>query len=1048
MISFFIKRPIFASVISIMLTLVGLISMKILPVQSYPEVAPPLIVVNSTYTGANAYDVEESVTRPLEDKLNGLQGMLYMESSSTSSGQSTIKIYFQPGYDQDMAAVDVQNQVKLAEPQLPVEVKQRGIVVKKRSPNAVCMIAIEGNDNPLYDEGFLVNYININILDELRRIPGVGKAETMGGKKYSMRVWLNPAKLKSLQLNPSDVIAAIKNQSKQASLGILGSMPSASDQELEFSLTTKGRLNNATEFENIVIKRNANGSLVYLKDLATIELGAENYSWGSSLNEKFVGLIAIYQLPGENALTVKAKVDKVMEGLVKRFPEGLTYSIPFDTTEFIEVSIENVIHTLFEAIFLVIIVMYIFLQSMRPTIIATIAIPVAIIGTFAALQMMDFSINFLTLFGLVLAIGIVVDDAILVVEQVETEMHENPDLPILQIVKLSMNKLVGPIIGTSLVMAAVFIPVSMMPGLVGTMYKQFALTIAISVLISAVNALTLSPAIAAIVMKAHPKGQKKAWFHRMFDKGFGAFQAGYEVLLKWAIKMRWAVLVAVFFSYGLLYYLFMIVPTGFIPSEDKGIVMISMNMKPGSALPVTLDARSKLVNIVKEIDGVEDVIAVDGFNIISGTLDSGAAAFFVALKHWDERHEPQQQVNAIIQQIKVKTANIEGARVAAFNVPGIPGLGVSGGLAYRMEDYLSGDIQTFYQYSQTFLQRVNADPSVAVAFTTFNPNYPLYYVDINRAKLDTLGINIADVFTTMQIYLGSFYVNDFTLYGKSFKVFVQASSEFRSGKSDIDRLSVRSSSGDMVPLSSLVTIKEKIAPQVIKHYNMYRSIDITAIPAPGYSSGQAMKVMEDLSKEIFPKEYGYEWTGMSLQEKLAGSAQSVIFSLSLLAIFLFLAAMYESWVLPLMVLLTVPVVMAGALYGIKLAGLPNNLYVQIGMVVLMGLASKNAIVVVSFGKEMREKGHSIIEAGMMAGTLRFRAILMTVLSFGFGVLPLVLASGAGAITQQSVGVTIFAGVIMASFVSTVLVPVYYVALEEIRERFVSVEKEIEKRNSL
>jgi hydrophobe/amphiphile efflux-1 (HAE1) family protein len=876
----------------------------------------------------------------------------------------------------------------------------------------------------------------------------VGKAETMGGKRYAMRAWLNPEKLASLSLNPSDIVAAIRDQSKQASLGVLGSMPTSSDQELVFALTTKGRLDSATEFEEIEVKRNSDGSIVYLKDVARVELGAENYSWGSSLNEKSVGLIGIYQLPGENALAVKKRVDEVMETLSKRFPEGLTYSIPYDTTKFIEVSIENVMHTLLEAIFLVVIVMYIFLQSLRPTIIATIAIPVSIIGTFAALYLLDFSINFLTLFGMVLAIGIVVDDAILVVEQVETEMHEHPDLPIIEVVKISMDKLAGPIIGTSLVMAAVFIPVSMMPGLVGTMYKQFALTIAISVMISAVNALTLSPAIAALVMKAPPPGHTKMLFHRMFDKAFGKFQAAYELVLKYFIKFRWFVIAAVFVSYGVLYYLFMIVPTGFIPSEDKGVVMISLNMKPGSALPQTLQVRSEVVKVVEEIPGVKDVIAVDGFNIISGTLDAGAAALFVTLEPWDERKDPALQVNAVIKNIQLNTADIVGAKIAAFNVPGIPGLGVSGGLAYRMEDYLSGDIQTFYKYSQTFLQKVNADPSIAIAFTTFNPNYPLYYVDINRAKLDRMGINISDLFSTMQIYIGSFYVNDFTLYGKSFKVIIQASSEFRSGKSDVDKLYVRSSEGQMVPLSSLVQIEERIAPQVIKHYNMYRSIDITALPAAGYSSGQAMAVMEEASAEILPKAYGYEWTGMSLQEKLAGSAQAVIFTLSLLAIFLFLAAMYESWVLPLMVLLTVPVVMLGALYGIKLAGLPNNLYVQIGMVVLMGLASKNAIVVVSFAKEMREEGHSIIESGFLAGTLRFRAILMTVLSFGFGVLPLVLASGAGAMTQRSVGVTIFAGVIIASFVSTVLVPVYYVALEEIRERFVSVDEEIKKRRSL
>ena len=1046
--TFFIKRPIFAIVLSLMITIFGLISLKILPIQSYPEVAPPLIVVNAKYPGASAYDVEEAVTRPLEDKINGVQGMLYMESSSTSSGLSSIKIYFEPGYDQSMAAVDVQNQVALAEPQLPPEVKQQGVKVKKRSPSMVAIVGLHGNGNPQYDEGFLVNYITINILDELRRIPGVGKVETLGGKMYSMRVWLDPQKLRSLSLNPSEVVAAIKSQNRQAALGSLGKMPTLDTQKFEFTLSTKGRLTDAKEFENIVIKNGKNGKLVYLRDIARVELGALDYTWGSSFNNEPAGMIAIKRLPGANSLEIKKKVAEAMERLSDRFPEGITHSIPYDTTKFIEVSIENVFHTLFEAILLVIIVMYVFLQSMRPTIIATIAIPVSIIGAFLAMQGLGFSINFLTLFGLVLAIGIVVDDAILVVEQVETELHKNPEFTSAQAAKAAMKKMTGPILGTTAVMFAVFIPVSMMPGLTGTMYQQFALTIVASVLISAINALSLSPAIAAIVMKRQPAGHKKMIFHRGFDKVFNWVLSGYTVVLTFLIKIRWLVILLVVISYGGLYYMFKTVPTGFVPSEDQGVIMMAMNMRPGTALPQTKKARYEVVERVRTIEGIKDVIAVDGFNAISGTQDSSSVGYFVTLSPWEERTTPEIQVNSILAQIRQKTASLDDAQVVAFNIPGIPGLGVVGGFAYRLEDYLSGDINKLFSYAQKLLGAAREDPRIARAFTTFNPNYPTYSIDIDREKLNSLGVELPDLFSAMQIYLGSMYVNDFTLYGKIFRVLVQADMQFRKSSSDIDHLSVRSSSGEMVPISSLVKIEESIAPQVIKHYNLYRTIDLSGVPAPGFSSGDAMNAMEEASKKLLSKEYGYEWTGLSLQERLAGNAQMIIFAFSLLAIFLFLSAMYESWVLPMMIMLSVPVVMLGAIYGVSLFGMANNLYVQIGMVVLMGLASKNAIVIISFAKELRESGMSILDSGIQSGVQRFRAIMMTVLSFVFGIFPLVVASGAGAMTQQSVGITVLSGMITATFVSTLLVPVFYVALEEIREKFVSVEDEIAKRESL
>ena len=1032
---FFIHRPIFAKVLSTFFILVGAIAVFVLPIEEYPEIAPPSVTVSSNYTGGSAAVVEESVTKPLEEQINGVEGMIYMDSTSASDGSSNINIYFESGYDLDIAAVDIQNRVAVAMPSLPESVKVNGVKTLKKSASMVQMLTVS-SDDPAHDALFLSNFAGINIIEELKQVNGVGDVTNFGEKKYSMRIWLNPNRLATLKLTIPEISNAIKAQNVQAALGTIGSAPMPASNMFQYTVTAKTKLSTASEFENIIVRQNSDGSQIKLRDVAKVELGAENYGWYSKFNGKPSAILGISQIPGSNALDVASGIIKKIEELSSRFPEGLRVEPTYDTTEFVKISIEEVIKTLAEALVLVLIVVFFFLQSVRATIIPAVAIPVSLIGTFAILLAMGFTINTLTLFGLILAIGIVVDDAIIVVENVESNLEKNPNITPVEATIQAMKEISTPIISTTLVLMAVFIPVTFIPGISGTLYQQFAATIAFSVGISSIVALTLSPALAATILKRKKEGEKKNIIFRKFDAGLDRFKVFYKKALEFIIK-KWYIFIAIFT--GLLYatyIVFTILPTGFVPDEDKGNLIISVMMQPGTALEANEKVSQEVALIVKDTKGVSDILEVGGYNLISGVVDTSATTMFVVLDDWSERETPELQINSLLATIKKRLSHINEATAMVIGMPSIPGISAVGGFEYKLKNLQSAPLSEFEDVANEFIAAVNKDPRIMYAYTTFNSNYPQFHLDIDREKIYKLNIDIGDVFTVLQTYLGSMYVNDFNKFGKIYKVFIQADQGFRGEKNDINSFYVKNKDGKMVPLSTFIKIKRQSGPSSITHFNSYQSISINGLHniKGGYSSADAITAMEELSAKILPKEYDFEWAGMALQEKEAGNAAIYVFALSLIFVFLFLAAQYESWMMPLMIMIPIPVVFLGALGANMLAGLMNNTYTQIGLVLLIGMSSKNAILIIEFAKELREKGMSIVESAMNASLLRLRAILMTVFAFLLGILPLVVATGPGAAARQSLGTAVFGGMLVSTVLTLFFTPLLFVLLQRLRER--------------
>ncbi len=898
----------------------------------------------------------------------------------------------------------------------------------------VQILSLKSTDST-HDALFLSNFASINIVEELKRIDGIGDVQNLGEKKYSMRIWINPNKLSNLGLTVNEVTTAIRNQNLQAALGSIGASPSASTNKFQYTLTSKTRLSSVKEFEDIIVKEVENRR-VRLKDVARVELGAEVYGWGANVNNKETALLGIYQQPGANALEVANRIAEKIEELKPRLPQGVSVEATYDTTKFVKVSIQEVVITLLQALALVLFVVYFFLQSFRTTIIPAVAIPVSLIGTFALLMAMNFSINTLTLFGLILAIGIVVDDAIIVVENVETNLAKNPELTLKEATTLAMKEVFTPVISTTLVLLAVFIPVTFIPGISGALYQQFATTIAFAVIISSINALTLSPALCATILKKKQINEKKNFIFEGFDKGLEKFKNVYKVILEKIIKF-WYVAILV---YGLLlagtFFAFKVLPSGFIPDEDQGTLVSSISLEAGTTLSITSEATRKATDIILNTKGVKDVLSIPGFSIMTGAIDSSSSTIFIVLEDWEERTSVETSIKSIMSNI-MDTAKekIDNANVRVFNMPSIPGLSAVGGFDIKLQNLQGMPINEFQKIAQEFIAKVNQDKSIMYAYTTFNANYPQYNIDVNRDKISSLGLKLDDVFGVLQANLGSLYVNDFNKFGKTYKVFIQADQKFREEKANINNFFVKNSDGEMIPLSTVVKISQVTGANTITHYNGYQSISINGLHnlKEGYSSGDALQALEEIAKQTLPTSVGYEFAGMSLQEKEAGNAAIYIFALSLLMVFLFLAAQYESWMMPLMIMLPIPAVMFGALGANMMAGLLNDTYTQIGLVLLIGMSSKNAILIIEFAKELREQGVSIVDSAIQASTVRLRAILMTVFSFLLGILPLVYASGAGAASRQSLGTAVFGGMVMSTILTLLLTPVLFVILQRLRE---------------
>ena len=1037
---FFIDRPIFASVLSILIVLVGGLALITLPVTQYPEIAPPTVLISTSYAGANAQVVAETVATPIEQEVNGVEDMLYMSSQSTNSGSMALTIAFKPGTNLDKAQVLVQNRVALAEPRLPEEVRRQGISVKKRSPDLSLVVNLVSPDKR-YDSVYLSNYALLQIRDTLARLPGVGDIIVFGARDYSMRLWLNPEHIAARNLTASDVVNAIRDQNIQVAAGVVGQQP-GEPTDFQYTVSTLGRLMEAEQFANIVIKKGADGQVTQLKDVARIELGAKDYNSGLLLDgEPTVGL-AIFQLPGSNALDTKKAVVEAMQKLKTRFPAGLDYKMVYDTVVFVQQSINAVIKTLFEALLLVVIVVVVFLQNWRATIIPLLAVPVSLIGTFAVMSAMGLSLNTLSLFGLVLAIGIVVDDAIVVVENVERHIAEG--LSARDATRKAMSEVVGPIVATALVLVAVFVPTAFITGVSGAFYKQFALTIAVSTVISAFNSLTLSPALCALLLdRAHGNKDKLTqvidklfgWFFNAFNRFFDRFSKGYARLIGRFIRMTTVVLVVYAGLCGLNFLAFEKVPTGFIPQQDQGYLILYAQLPDAASLARTQAVVKEATKIILETGGVNHVNAYSGFSILSGASQSNVATMFATLDDFDQRAgHADLHANVVIENLKKRLSKVDDAYIAVFAPPPIRGMSSVGGFKLQIQDRTNAGIEPLKRVNSELIALGNQQPGLVGLFTTFRASVPQLFLDVDRTRVKSMDVPLKEVFDTLQIYLGSLYVNDFNRFGRTYQVMAQADSEFRMQPEDIAKLKTRNLQGGMVPLGSLVDVQQINGPDKITRYNMYPAAEINGNTLPGISSSQAIDMMDKLMSKELPPGFDFEWTELSLQQVLAGNVALLVFPLSVIFVFLALAAQYESWSLPFAVILIVPMCILSSMTGVWLSNMDNNIFTQIGFIVLVGLASKNAILIVEFAKQRQESGLSRYDAVIEAARIRLRPILMTSFAFIMGVFPLVIAKGAGAESRQLLGTAVFSGMLGVTLFGLLLTPVFYVTVQAVAQR--------------
>jgi len=1034
---FFIDRPIFAGVLSLLMLIAGLIALRGLPISEYPEVAPPSVVVRATYPGANPKVIAETVATPLEEQINGVEGMLYMGSQATTDGVMTLTVTFRLGTDPDKAQQLVQNRVSQAEPRLPEEVRRLGITTVKSAPDLTMVVHLVSTNNR-YDINYLRNYAVLNVKDLLARIEGVGQVQIFGGGDYSMRVWLDPQKVAQRGLSASDVVAAIRGQNVQAAAGVVGASPGLSGVDMQLSINAQGRLQSEEEFGDIIVKSGTDGAVTRLRDIGRLEMGAADYSLRSLLNNDPAVGMGVFQAPGSNALDISSNVRKTMEELNKNMPEGLEYRIAYDPTQFVRASIESVIHTLLEAIALVVLVVILFLQTWRASIIPLLAVPVSVIGTFAVLHILGFSINALSLFGLVLAIGIVVDDAIVVVENVERNIEAG--LTPREATYRAMREVSGPIIAIALVLVAVFVPLAFISGLTGQFYKQFAVTIAISTVISAINSLTLSPALAALLLRGHdqPKdaltrGMDKAfgWLFRGFNKFFHRGSEAYSGGVKRVISRKTLMLVIYLALVGVTFGLFKAVPSGFVPAQDKQYLIGFAQLPDGATLDRTEEVITRMGEIMKKNPNVEDAIAFPGLSINGFTNSSNSGIVFATLKPFDQRKRADQSGGAVAGQLNGAFSSIQDAFIVMFPPPPVAGLGTTGGFKLQIEDRASVGYDQMDVAVKAFMAKAYAAPELTGMFTSWQVNVPQLYADIDRTKARQLGVPVTDIFDTMQIYLGSLYANDFNKFGRTYSVRVQADAPYRARAEDVGMLKVRSTSGEMVPLAALMKVNSTFGPERAMRYNGYLAADINGGPAPGYSSGQAQDVITKIAAETLPKGVSFEWTELTYQEILAGNSAFLVFPLAILLVFLVLAAQYESLTLPIAIILIVPMGIMAAMAGVWISGGDNNVFTQIGLIVLVGLSAKNAILIVEFARELEFAGRTPIQAAIEASRLRLRPILMTSLAFVMGVLPLVLSTGAGSEMRKAMGVAVFAGMIGVTAFGLFLTPVFYVLMRRL-----------------